>query len=453
MSNPNENILRQAKTLRESLPYLKYKELNNEEKFNAFYEPVSIARNDMEQDRTMKTALFIYAAVEPCHIIYSGHIGCGKSTELYRLSRMLKDEGYIVGIGDCYKNLDMKTVKYTDVILFILETLLKCADENGIPVKKETLENIEAYWDTVHTTVKENGFGSEISVNSAVEARSPGILAKVFSIIISVRGLLRSNSDIRDEYRRVIEPKFSSFIEMVNDVIDDIRTVREQRGFLRTIPVILLDQLEKADPDASVELFEKHSQELTQLHLHLIIPFPIEMCYKPSYNQIKNFFEHEWILPMIKLRNWEEKTLSYAPYPIGKEVLRSVINKRMDEKLFAEGVLDNMIEKTGGFLRHLLDAVFEAGLNASVKGGIIIDETDMNVSLTNLQASITRMFPDSGIPRLEKIINGEKYYASDEELMVFLRCGAVFEYNGKRWVDVHPLIFDWINETRAGRAE
>lgn len=440
-----------AKTLHESLSRLRMKALDTEEEFTAYYVPASEARNAEEQDRTIKTALSIKTASEPCHILFSGHLGCGKSTELHRLGRMLKEDRFLVGIGICEENLDMTTVKYTDLILFILETLLKCAKDNNISVGKKTLESIEAYWKTVHTLVSENSNGTEIELSGAAEARTPGLLARVFSIIVSTRSLLRTKSDTRDEYRKVIEPRFSVFIDMVNAVVDDIRSSGVRKGFCDTPPVVLLDQLEKADRDAATELFDKHSQDLARLRLHLVIPFPIEMCYTPSYNQIKNYYEDEWILPMIKLQTWDEQTLSYTPFPTGKEVLRSIIYKRMDESLFADGVLDYIIDKTGGFLRHLFTVVFEAALNAAAQDSMSIDEKDMMVALRNLQAGISRRFPDSGRSRLQRIANGEKCYASDEELMVFLRSGAVFEYNGKRWVDLHPLVLDWLNETSAGK--
>ena len=440
-------------TLLNSLSQLKLKELNTEDEFVNYYVHTSDARNEGEQDRTIKTAISIKTSSEPCHILYSGHIGCGKSTELYRLSRILTEGNYLVCIGNCFDNLDMKTVKYTDLILFILETLLKYAKDNNINISKKSLENIETYWNTVHTIIGSKVTGAETEINGSVDTRTPRLLARVFSINVSVRSLLRNDSEMRDEYRRVIEPQFSKFIDMANDVIDDICKSCIKKGYNNTLPVILLDQLEKADPDAASELFEKHSQDLVRLRLHLVIPFPIEMCYKTNYSLIKNYYDYAWILPMIKLRNWDEETLEYSPFPAGKEVLRSIIYRRIDKELFADGLLDVMIEKTGGFLRHLLEVVYEAALNAVARDGDFINKNDMTIALDNLQTGISRMFPDSGRSRLERIANGEKRYSSDDELMEFLRCGAVFEYNGKRWVDLHPLIFDWLNDTRAAKKE
>ena len=105
-------VMRAATTLFDSLSRLRMKALDTEEEFRTFYVPASEARNAEEQDRTKKTLLSIQTAEDPCHILFSGHLGCGKSTELRRLGRMLEEEHFLAGVGVCEGNLDMNTVKY-----------------------------------------------------------------------------------------------------------------------------------------------------------------------------------------------------------------------------------------------------------------------------------------------------------------------------------------------------
>jgi len=446
MSNKSRIITEKAKTLFDSLSLLQMGALDTKEEFEAFYVAASEARNAEEQDRTTMTMLSIQASRVPCHILFSGHLGCGKSTELWRLGSLLEEASYLVGIGICDENLDMNTVKYTDLILFILETLLKCAKDKKVPVRAKTLENIENYWKEEYSKIISIQKNAGIEINGSAELKTPNLLSKVFAIVASVRGILRAQSDEREEYRRKMEPSLNLFIGMINDVIEDIRNAGIKKGFNDAPPIVLLDQLEKSTREVAAELFEKHSQDLVRLKVHLVIPFPIEMRYTPSYNQVKNYYTGEWILPMIKQQTWNEQTRTYTPFNQGKAVLRDIIFKRMDEALFADGVLDYMIEKTGGFLRDLFTVVYDAALNAVARKSVRIEENDMMVSLTKLQSSISCRFPDSSRARLERIKNGEKYYASDEELMALLGSGAVFEYNGKRWVDLHPLVLDWLND-------
>jgi hypothetical protein len=69
-----------------------------------------------------------------CHL-FTGHIGCGNSTELYRLKSELEAEKYHVIYFEATDDLDMNNVEVSDIFLAIarrtaqeLETLMKQAE-------------------------------------------------------------------------------------------------------------------------------------------------------------------------------------------------------------------------------------------------------------------------------------------------------------------------------------
>jgi signal recognition particle GTPase len=104
-----------AKTLYDSLSRLKMGPLDNKDEQEKFYVETYGARNAEEHDRTVKTLLSIQASGnKPCHILFSGHLGCGKSTELWRLFYKLEEANFLVGMGNCEDNLDMTMLKHTD---------------------------------------------------------------------------------------------------------------------------------------------------------------------------------------------------------------------------------------------------------------------------------------------------------------------------------------------------
>ena len=259
MNMKTEGKPEKAKTLFDSLSLLQMGALDTREEFAAFYVSASEARNAEEQDRTKMTLLSIQTSRTPCHILFSGHLGCGKTTELWRLYNFLEDESFLAGLGVCDENLDMNTVKYTDLILFILETLLKCAKDKKVTVRTKTLENIENYWKEEYTKIIELQKSAGIKINGSAELKSPPLLAKVLSVVASVRGSLQAQSKEREEYRRKMEPSLNLFISMVNDVIEDIRNAGVKKGYNDAPPIVLLDQLEKANREVAAELFEKHS--------------------------------------------------------------------------------------------------------------------------------------------------------------------------------------------------
>ena len=440
---------KKAETLYEALSVFQLCALETADDFDQFYVEAAEARNADEYDRTKKTMVAIKASKSPCHILFSGHKGCGKSTELYRLYNMFKNDGYLVAIGRCDSNLNMNTMEYTDLILFILETLFKCAQENDLAIDESILKSIESYWNKIHEIVKEKTGETKVEGSISANVKSPSLLARVLSLTASFRSDLSLSSKNSDVIRETIKPRLDLFYSIANDFINNIQISGVQRGFKDTFPIVLIDQLEKANIEVLINLFENHSQDLTKLQSHLVFPFPIEMCYKPSYHYIKNYFTEEWVLPMIKLRTWDEQTHSYVEFNTGKTVLRSIVEKRMNINKISDGILDDIINKTGGYLRNLFEAIYDAILNSIARGSDIVETQDMTVALNSLQSSITRRLDEKNRFRLEMIINGDKKYGADDVMMDFLSSGIVFEYNGDRWVDLHPLVEDWIIKTRA----
>ncbi|KKD36723.1 hypothetical protein WN50_18295 [Limnoraphis robusta CS-951] len=56
---------------------------------------------------------------EPTCQLFSGHIGCGKSTELFRLKDTLEQFGYHVVYFESSQDLDMADVDVSDILLAI----------------------------------------------------------------------------------------------------------------------------------------------------------------------------------------------------------------------------------------------------------------------------------------------------------------------------------------------
>lgn len=69
-----------------------------------------------------------------------GHKGCGKSTELNRLSEQFKSHGYCVKTVVCSTDLDLFNIVYSDLFILMGEALLEIAKESGCFIDKEILD-------------------------------------------------------------------------------------------------------------------------------------------------------------------------------------------------------------------------------------------------------------------------------------------------------------------------
>ena len=80
--------------------------------------------------------------------LLSGHRGCGKSTELNKMSERLTEKGYHVKIINCGKDLDLFNIEYSDLFIIMGIALLEIAEESGFKIKNEILDNIMGFWDS-----------------------------------------------------------------------------------------------------------------------------------------------------------------------------------------------------------------------------------------------------------------------------------------------------------------
>ncbi|MBD5486091.1 MAG: hypothetical protein HDR18_11350 [Lachnospiraceae bacterium] len=150
---------------------------------------------------------------------------------------------------------------------------------------------------------------------------------------------------------------------------------------------------------------------------------------------------------MIKLKNWV--TDHYEPeYEEGMKTMYQIVNKRADLSLFDEGVLDLLIKQTGGYIRDLFRCIGKAAIRARVRKAAIISIEDAEFALNSLESEMNASYSSDLIPAMEEIYKGHKYVNSSEAITKLMQVGAVLEYNGTRWCDLHPLVEKWLVEHR-----
>lgn len=61
------------------------------------------------------------------HVLFFGHVGSGKTTELRQYARALADSGFIYGVEvDVLSRLDRNNLQYSEVLLAMAEALVEC---------------------------------------------------------------------------------------------------------------------------------------------------------------------------------------------------------------------------------------------------------------------------------------------------------------------------------------
>jgi hypothetical protein len=107
-----------------------------------------------------------------------------------------------------------------------------------------------------------------------------------------------------------------------------------------------------------------------------------------------------------------------------------------------------MVLKSGGSLRELMRLIQESCLETM---GGKIDAAAVDKTIVNVRTELTRPMPQTYFAELAKIHQSKQTdNTQDQRRILFYR--YALEYNGDRWVDVHPLIYgmpEFQRETRS----
>ena len=354
-----------------------------------------------------------------------GHRGCGKSTELNKMSAHLEQEGYPVYTVYCEKELDPLNIEYTDILILMGDSLLQLAGRKHIALASSLISAVHSFW---RTAIEE-----EKIVESGVDIEGSAGLNALF---ILIKGILKYNASRRTIWRTTVERKSSEWLNLLGQVIAAISEVTGGKQ-----PVLIFEDLDKLAPEAAWRVFSNYSKNLSSLPSPVIYTFPIALYFSPEFTAIDGFFKY-YTLPMIKVHEQNGERCGE-----GFDTIRDIIRKRINLELFQGDLLDTIIEKTGGSLRNLFNVIENAGKLARRRGSRSIEQSDVNYALTTLKSDITRRLDDNYYDFLAEIANGQhEKITMKEKLLDMLQAGAVLEYNGKRWHDVHPLVKDFLEE-------
>ena len=84
------------------------------------------------------------------HVLFFGHAGSGKTTELRQYARALADSGFIYIVEvDVLSRLDPNNLQYSEVLLAMAEALVECLSADGCVVPTATLQPLHDWFNRV----------------------------------------------------------------------------------------------------------------------------------------------------------------------------------------------------------------------------------------------------------------------------------------------------------------
>jgi len=364
-----------------------------------------------------------------------GHRGCGKSTELNRMSEAFRTKGYQVKTIACSMDLDLFNIVYSDLFILMGEALLKIAEELECSIDQDILADIMEFWEE-GTEIKSSQKLQALSLETGVSAETPKFLKKVLKAFAKIKADLKFNEEIRTEYRKKISVRSSEWIQMLSHVSQQISQKTAGKR-----PIVIFEDLDKLNPEDAWKIFYNYAAILSGMPFPVIYTFPIGLSYDPRFSVMESYFITK-TLPMIKIEKIDGQS-----FDDGIKVIKKIVEKRAALSLFEDDVLEDLIKYTGGSLRDLFQAINAAAKRAERRGSHTICEEDAKRALEELKTSLTRRIEKKDYDFLINIYRGNKELIEDKEMLLkMLQASVVLEYNGKRWHNIHPLIAKFLGE-------
>lgn len=364
-----------------------------------------------------------------------GHRGCGKSTELNKISTEFEKKGYPVRTITCSTDLDLFNIVYSDLFILMGEALLRIAADCKCRIREALLHSIMDFWDEGNE-VRISREMDEFALEAGFSSETPGILGSILKLFAKINADLKFNEETRKEYRKKISNRSSEWVRLLGLVSEEI--VRKRGG---KSPIIIFEDLDKLNPEDAWSVFYNYAAILSGMPFPIIYTFPIGLSYDSRFAAMDSYFITK-TLPMIKI-----ETIEGQSFAEGIAIMKEIIKKRADLTLFEAGVLEHLIRYTGGSLRDLFHTVNASAKRAERRKSTAVSMEDAERALDELQTSLTRRIEKKDYLFLLNIYRGNKELIEDtEKLLKMLQASVVLEYNGKRWHNVHPLVARFLDE-------
>lgn len=402
---------------------------------------------DFDEVRGDENVVELYAralrrapAKRPDFKLFAGHRGVGKTSELFRLKKLLEEgqgtaKGFLVVFCDVSDQLDVNDLDFPDLLVFIAAQLQQDRGIRGLPGFKPVNVYLKRVWADIRTAL-----GAEIALDSVeVEVGFAKLTTE-----------LRNRPNSRGLLRNAVEKHSTSLLKAVNDLLDSAHVSAIGAGFAGLVLIVDgLDKLVRRRLDGGAtnthdRLFIDRSEQLSSLAAHTVYTVPISLIYSPRFGQLEHSVgEHTAPVSMIRLRSRHEQTVcSRSP---GMQKMREMVERRctyaettLAEAFDDETTLSHLCEMSGGHPRHLM-MFLQATCNEL--DDLPLTRAAADKAVRKYANALLREMPDEAWEALRKFAQPQRDIPKDDlhQQMLFLL--FVFEYmNGEMWYEVNPVL-------------
>jgi hypothetical protein len=291
--------------------------------------------------------------------LFTGHLGCGKSTELLRLKAELEAQNFHVVYFESTHVLEMVDIDITDILLAIAGLVS---------------ENLEAMKLRVQPTYFTKLFSEVVDfLQTPIEL---GLEAELSVGIAKITAQTKESPQLRRRLRDYLDPRTENILQSINNELLDRANVelkaRGKKGL-----VVIVDNLDRvairplpSGRSLPEYLFIDRGEQLRKLNCHIVYTIPLALTFSNDSAELQHRLGGgvaPKVLPMIPVRQrtgeinqeglglMRQMVLARAFPDISSTDRLNLITQLFDNS----ETLDRLCLISGGHVRDLLGLLFD----------------------------------------------------------------------------------------------
>lgn len=361
----------------------------------------------------------------PPKFYFSGHRGCGKTTELLHVLTHPDIQKKFWPISFSIRDeTDIVDIDFRDVLLAIGSRMFRAYRQAGGQIPETLLKQLNSWRGKVEQEVK-----TVLSGQSSYEFGG-----NVEAFFLNAGMKMKLEPKTRVELRQIFEKDITGLIEIINMISATI-VANEKR-----IPLVLIDDMDKPDIDKALAIFHDHRELMMQPDCAIVFTVSSALFYTKEFDAIR---DQAIFLPNINLHPPRETDRHIID---GYNTLQKFVNVRMESHLINSQALEDAITYSGGVFREMARIMRSALGRARRRQAKQIENVDIEWATTEIRNEYRRILDKADIAYLRKISEQNRLEYSDR-LRPLLQLLAILEYRDKEnWCDVHPVLRRLLNE-------
>jgi hypothetical protein len=362
----------------------------------------------------------------PPKFFFSGHRGCGKSTELLHILAIPEIQKKFWPINfSIREEADIIDLDFCDVLLAIGGRMFRDYRKSGGELPEQLLKELNNWRGKV-----------EKEVHTVLAGRVSGYEAgaSIDSFFFNAGLKMKLEPATRIELRQVFEKDITGLIAVINNIAAAIY-IKERR-----IPLILIDDMDKPDLDKARAIFHDRREIMMQPNCSIVYTVSSALFYSKEFDAIR---DQAIFLPNINLHPPMEASRHNKE---GYDTLRRFTFLRMDPNLIDADALEDAITYCGGVFREMARIMRTAIGRARRRKAEKVESVDVEWAATEIRNEYRRILDKADLQFLRKVHESNKL-EYNERLRPLLQLLAILEYhNGENWCDTHPVLRKLLNE-------